>query len=146
MRIECIHGYFRFFETSVGQISRFMSMFGLEIERNDDHFTFSALVDAPTYSIAGGTFLGIPTIKTFEGRPWDVMRANRLIYDFNKGIVRPIDSVLQTLTLEQSGNYYLTSGMILPGSIIEDGSRVTDYAAFYSSDRASFKYSELTYE
>jgi len=146
MRIECIHGYFRFFETNVGQISRFMSLFGLEIERNGDHFTFSDLVDAPNYSILGGTFLGIPTIKTFEGPPWEVMRANRLVYDFNIGLIRPIDTVIQPVELEDAGNYYLTTGMILPGSITDDGSRVTDYAAFYSGDRASFKYSEITYE
>lgn len=146
MLVECIHGYFKFSETSVGQISRFMSLFGLEVERKEDHFTFSDLVDAPNYSIAGGTFLGIPTIKTFEGPPWEVMRANRLVYDFNIGLVRPIDTVTQILKLESSSNYFLTTGMILPGSITDDGGRVTDYAAFYSSDRATFKYSEITYE
>lgn len=123
-----------------------MSLFGLEIERNGDHFTFSDLVDAPDYSIAGGAFFGIPTTKTFEGPPWEVMRQNRLVYDFSRGLVVPIDSVLQPVTLASAGHYFLSTGMILPGSVTDDGSRVTDYAAFYNSDRASFKYSEVDYE
>lgn len=146
MRVECLHGYFRFSEESAGQISKFISLFGLEIERAGDHFTFSDLVDAPTHSIVGGTFLGVPTISTFEGEPWEVMRENRLIYDFQKGLVVPIDSVLQVVSIAQAGNYFVTSGMILPGSITDDGSRVTDYSAFYVQERGNFKYSEIEYE
>lgn len=146
MKVECLHGYFKFEETQAGQISQFMSLYGLEIERNGDHFTFSDLVGAPEFSIVGGTFLGIPTTKTFEGPPWEVMRKNRLVYDFNRGLILPIDTVLQPVTLAAAGNYFLSTGMILPGSVTDDGSRVTDYAAFFSSDRASFRYSEVDYE
>jgi hypothetical protein len=146
MRIECIHGYFRFYETAPGQISRFMSLFGLEIERSGDHFTFARLVDAPHYSLPGGLFLFAPTTEAFAGMPWDVMRENDLVYDFHLDLVGPIFTSLRRAELEQAGNCYVSTGMIAPGSIMDDGSRVTDYAAFYNEDRATFKYSEVGFD
>lgn len=146
MRIECIHGYFKFTETAAGQISHFMSLFGLEIARSGDHFTFADLVDAPDYSLKGGTFLGAPTTETFEGEPWAVMRANGLVYDFSRGQVVPIDLITQAVQIVATGYYFVTSGMLLPGSITDDGSRVTDYAALFIPDRVNFKYSEVDYE
>lgn len=145
MKIECLHGYFKFHELEAGQLSKFMSLYDLEIERSGDHFTFSDLVDAPKYSIAGGTFLGSPTLVTFEGEPWDVMRKNGLVYDIVRGLVVPIISVINAMRVEVAGNYFVTSGMIQPGSVTDDGRRVTDYSAFYISTRANFKYSGIEY-
>lgn len=146
MKIECIHGYFKFSETAAGQIAHFMSLFGLEIERAGDHFTFSDLVDAPNFSLKGGMFLGAPTTETFEGNPWDVMRANGLVYDFSKGEVVPLELVVQSAQVVAAGYYFVSSGMLLPGSVTDDGSRVTDYAAFFVPERVNFKYSEVDYE
>jgi hypothetical protein len=145
MKIECLHGYFLFEETRAGQISDFMSLFGLEITKVGNRFTFQDLADAPRFSIEGSTYLGAPAVATFEGEPWEVMRANNLVYDFTQGVVVPISSITQAARLNAAGNYFVSTGMILPGSITEDGSRVTDYAAFYVSDRVNFKYSEVTY-
>lgn len=145
MRLECLHGYFKFEELEAGQISRFMSLFGLELERSGDHFTFADLVDAPTFSIAGGLYLGAPATETFEGPAWEVMRANRLVYDFNRGLVVPIDLVINFAEASVAGNYLVSTGMIAAGALTKDGSRVTDYAAFYSEAMASFKYSGIEY-
>lgn len=142
MRVECIHGYFKFVEYRPGQISDFMSRYGLRISRAEDHFTFTDLVGAPDYSIEGGTFLGCLTTETYEGPPWEVMRVNKIVYDFAKGVVVPIASVSNTITMQSAGRYLLTDGMIIPGSVTDDGKRVTDYAAHYED--LHFKYSEVT--
>lgn len=144
MRIECLHGYFKFSEVSPGQISRFMSIFDVEIERSGDHFTFSDLVDAPTHAIAGGLYLGAPVLNTYEGAPWEILRANDLVYHIKLGQVMPILSVINVIQLAQAGSTYVSGGMIQPGSIMEDGSRVKDYAAFYIPDSGVFKYSEVS--
>jgi len=144
VKITCAYGYFKFSETKIGEISDFISRYGLEIELFNGEFIFSDLKDAPDFSIAGGTFLGCPTTETFEGAPWEVMRANRIVYDFSKGEVVPIESILQTVKLKAFGKFFLASGMILPGSIMEDGSRVTDYAAHFVNP--DFKYSAVDYE
>jgi hypothetical protein len=141
MRIDCLHGYYKFQETQAGELSQFANLFGLELERSGDHFTFSDLVDAPTYSLPGGTFLGCPTLFTMEGPPWEVMRKNKLVYDFQKGLVVPSLAILTVCSLDQAGFSFVTNGMILGGSVTEDGSRVTDYAAFYNQSK--FRYSEV---
>lgn len=143
MRINCVHGYYFFEETEAGQMSDFSDLFDLFPARSGDHFTFEGLVGAPRFSIEGGTFLGCPTTKTFEGEPWEVMRANGIVYDFINDQVVPIAGVLRSLRAKVSGNFYITSGIILAGSVMEDGKRVTDYAAFYEKNRAVFEYSEV---
>lgn len=144
MRIDCLHGYFKFTEAKAGELSRFIDLYGLELERSGDHYTFSDLVDAPEYAIAGAPYLRIPAIKTFSGPPWEVMRANRLVYDFTKGLVLPIFAIIQPLKLSQAGNFLVSTGMIIPGSVTVDGSRVTDYSAHWS-EWGEFRYSGVEY-
>lgn len=127
-------------------MSNFMKLYGLEIQRAGDHFTFADLVDAPDFSIPGGTFLGCPTTELYEGRPWEVMRENAIVYNFTTGLVVPIASIIATAKIQAAGKFYAASGMLLPGSIMDDGSRVTDYAAFFTSEGLRYRYSEVTSE
>lgn len=143
MLINCQHGYFKFREAKQGEISEFVRQVGLDLVFVDDYFTFPLLEDAPKYSIVGKPYLGVPAIKTFEGEPWEVMRENDLIYDFNKEVVLPILSVTDLISLDQGRNYYITDGLILPGSIMADGSRVTEYSAWLYFDTWRFKYTEI---
>ncbi len=146
MQIRCMYGYFMFRETRAGQISSFANFSGFEFKAVDDYYTFSFLEDAPGYSILGGAYLGAPCIKTFEGKPWEIMRANKLIYDFTIDAVVPIAAVIQSVRLGETANYFVSNGMIIPGSVTEDGSRVTDYSAFYLFDTVKFRYSEVSFE
>lgn len=146
MKLTCSHGYFRFDEMIAGEVSHFASLFGFAMARVSDYFTFSALAAAPTYSLPGKLYLNVPATKAFEGRPWEVMRANGLVYDFSRRLVVPIATVTASAQLELAGNFYITTGMILPGTIMDGGKRVKDYAAHFSFDRMNFRYSEIGYE
>jgi len=138
-----LHGFFKFYESSPGDLSRFLFRFGLVVERSGDYFTFKALKDAPRYSISGSTYLGAPASKTYEGEPWEVMEANNLVYDYNQGLVVPLSSVSQPVRLKNAGRYYVTDGLILPGSLTDEGLRVTEYSAHYRPRRFDFRYSEV---
>lgn len=146
MRINCVHGYFIFDAQKSGDLSRFVSLYGFEIERSGNLFTFADLVDAPEYSIQGGLYLGAPATKTFQGHPWDVMKENNLVYNFVLGKVVPMVSIVQPISVKTGMNWFLSPGMILPGSVTEDGKRVRDYAAHYNPDASQFRYSEIDYE
>jgi hypothetical protein len=146
VRVDCLHGYFIFNEDKVGELSRFLSIYDFEIERKDDYFTFSSLIDAPKYSIEGANYLGAPCIKTFEGHPWEIMRANKLVYDFAKDLVVPIATITTRPSIFQAANYFFSSGLIMPGSVKDDGTRVTEYASRYLFDSVKFKYSDVIYE
>jgi hypothetical protein len=146
MKINCRHGFFLFEERSPGDISRFQNIFdGLPlIVRSGGLFTFEFLSSAPTHAVGGGTYLGAPAAVSFEGEPSEVMRANDLVYNFVTDTVVPIATITAKLDLAEATNYFLSPGLILPGTVRDDGLRVTDYAAWYLFDSGKFKYSEVT--
>ncbi len=145
MKIICRHGYFIFQEQRVGQVSDFISRFGLNIVPVGSYYTFEDLESAPRHSIQGGQLLGNVAIKNFEGEPWEVFEQNSLVYNFDLGLVVPIASVVSTVKIDQAGNRFVSSGLILPGSTTVGGQRVRDYSAWYSRDTLRFLYSEVNY-
>lgn len=141
MRIDCLHGYFIFTESTAGEIASFMSRFGLSLAWNGKAFTFSGLLDAPSFSLPGGKFLGYTTTEAFEGEPWQIMEANGLVYDFVKGMILPLEAILKTVKVQPSLNFFDCGGIIVPGSVTDDGKRVTEYAAHYNFSTNTFRYS-----
>lgn len=146
MKIRCAHGFFIFEETRTGEVSEFVSRYGLELASRDNYYTFAQLVDAPDFSIEGLAYLDAIATKSFAGNPWDVMRENSLVFNFNTGLVVPIAQITQTAKIAQAGNYYVSNGLILPGSLTDEGDRVTDYAAWFSFDTLKFRYSEVGFD
>lgn len=145
MRVKCLHGFFIFQETRVGQVSDFMSLTDLSLVPWRDAYTFEDLADAPDFSIAGKTILGTPATKTIEGEPWEVFEGNEIVYNFNTGLVVPIAAITQQAVLQLAGNRFVSSGLILPGSLTAEGDRVKDYSAWFSRDTLRWLYSEVTY-
>lgn len=145
MKLKVIHGYFIFTETSVGQVSDFMSLTGLKLAPKDDYYTFETLLNAPLYSLKGKDIIDYPAIKTFEGAPFEVFEANEVIYDFNEDTIKPIKSIKSNTVLKKAGNYFVSNGLILPGSVTADGSRVRDYSAWFSRKTLAWNYSEVSY-
>ncbi len=145
MRIKCQHGYFKFFETKVGQVSDFVSRYDLDLVAKDDYFTFTTLAQAADYSLAGSLYLGVTAVETFAGQPWEVMEANGLIYNFDRGLVQSILTVTTVTPIYNTGNRYVSPGLILPGSLIAGGSRIRDYTAWFSRDTLKFSYSEVAF-
>lgn len=147
MRIRCLHGFFLFDEDRSGELSDFASLIDFDLVPYGPHgYTFDFLKNAPKHAIAGNTYLGANATTTFEGKPWEIMRENGLIYNFNKGLVEPIESVTKLVEITRAQNYYLSQGLILPGSLTVEGQRVTDYSARFSLDSQVFKYSEVVFE
>lgn len=149
MKIRCLHGYFIFEETRVSQVSDFMRYTGLEIVPRGTYFTFADLEEAPEYSIIGMPIeIGLtplPAITDFAGTPWEVLEANEMVYDFSTGLLRPISSITQIVSIDDGGNRFIASGLILPGSLTVEGERVKDYAAWFSRETQRFLYSEVSY-
>lgn len=145
MRVKCIHGYFLFFETKVGQVSDFMDMTGLSLLEKDDYYTFEKLEPALEYSLIGKSYLGINATKSFSGSPWKVFEENSFVYNYATDTVVLLNSITQQIKISLSGNRYLSPGLILPGSLTDDGKRVTGYSAWYSRDRGTWLYSEVNY-
>lgn len=145
MKINCRHGFFIFEENRGGELSEFISLFGLDLEARGSYFTFSDLVDAPDFSITGKLYMNLPGVKTFAGMPWEIFEANQWVYNYDTGLLTPIASITSLVTIYESGNYFFSEGLILPGSLTAEGKRVKDYAAWFSTDTMKFKYSEVSF-
>lgn len=145
MKLKCLHGFFIFEEMVVGQVSDFMAYTGLELVPWETGFTFTLLADAPDFSLAGKALLGVPAIKTFTGKPWEVFEANGFIYDFDQGLVRPITATTDVVNLEAAGNRFISPGLIMPGSLTNEGDRVKDFSAWWLPSRQRWLYSEVTF-
>ena len=149
MKIRCLHGYFIFEESNPSQVSDFMRYSGLEIVPKGPYYTFADLEDAPEYTFKNRPIeIGLtplPATANFAGKPWEVLEANEMIYDFATGILRPITSITQVVSIDDGSNRYVAPGLILPGSITVEGLRVKDYAAWYSRNTQRFLYTEVTY-
>ncbi len=123
-----------------------MNLFGLELVAFRDFMTFAPIATAESYSLKGKSYLGSTALKTYEGEPWEIMRANTMIYDFNKGVTKQISTVSEKLFLQSASQFYISNGLIVPGSLRDDGKRVTDYSARFLWDSNSFRYSEVICE
>lgn len=145
MKVNCRHGFFIFEESSPGQVSNFMNLYGLDLTAwGPSNFTFSDLAAAPDYSLVTKELIDRPAIVTFSGEPWQVFEANGFVYDFNLGNMVPISSVVNQVRLQEAGNYYVSNGLILPGSLTVDGDRIKSYAGFESTPNR-WLYSEVTF-
>ena len=146
MRIECRHGFYIFEEDEAGEISRFASKFELSIvKREDGIFTFEDLEPAKDYAIEGVDYLGATPTETYSGKPWEIMRANDLVYDFTRGELRLIQAITTPLVLPKAANYFITDGLLLAGSIASSGARLSDFCGFYLWSSAKFRYTEVKY-
>lgn len=145
MKVRCSHGYFFFEEESAGELARFTSRYGFEIVSVDNYWTFEELAEAPRFSLKNLAYLGSPAIETFEGNPWDVMRKNKLVFDFTDFTVKPISTVVLPLKLDAAQYYSFSDGLILPGSVAKDGTRVTDFTAQFNADALKVRYTEVIY-
>lgn len=145
MKLNCSHGFFKFEETSAGQISDFMTYSGFQLVKKDDYYTFKSLELAPDYTIEGKEFLGHVATETFEGSPEAVFKANGVVYDFTKDRVLPISSITAKASIVNAGNYYLSNGLILPGSRVLSGQIITGFRAFWSARGLKWFYTGIDY-
>lgn len=145
MKVRCDHGYFFFEEERAGELSRFASVYGFELVAKDTYYTFAALMEAPDFSLTAVPYLGVPALKVYAGKPWEVMRENGLVYNFTLGRVVPIQSVTSRAVVQNAGLYRIADGLLLPGSIGDGGLRVTEYTAHLVWDSSKFRYTEVNY-
>jgi hypothetical protein len=145
MRIDCRHGYFLFYPQKPDELSRLQSIFEIELVPVSDYYTFKDLEHAKDYSIEGADYLGNEALVTYHGNVWEVFKQNGLVYDFQRKIVVPISSISIRGNVSLSLFGFLSSGLLMPGTVREDGQRVKEYSAWYQFETQTFKYQWVQY-
>ncbi len=147
MRVLCRHGHFAFYPRRSTDLARFISIFGVTLEREEDFYTFPELAGAPHYSIVGADFLGLPAVATFEGKPWEVMRENGFVYHLAGSALLPKASVMVSVNLTQNGYYFLAqTPLIQPGSRNPTSPQILSYDGEFLQDSFRLKVSNYAYE
>ena len=146
MRIVCNHGFFIFEEDALGEVSDFIGLHDLDLSSYKNDFTFKPLKDAADFSIKGADYLNFKAVKTFQGEPWEVMRANGLVYDFQTGKLVDYKTINEVIQFEASSNSFVANGLVSPGSITQSGKRILGFSCWYSRNDSSWLYSGVTYE
>lgn len=146
MKINCTHGYFKFEELKPGEAAFFSKYFGVDLQRHESgYFTFKELLEVPDHSIKGADFMGVEAIKNYAGQPWEVMEQNGLVFDFSQGLLVPVSEITARFSIGQGNYYFFSKGLIQPGSVRADGTRIVGYTAFFLKDSIKFRYSAVTY-
>lgn len=147
MRLVVRHGHYAFYPRDASEIRRYCVLYGAELERVDDFFTFPFLVDLEEYSLPLLPYGNLPALKIYQGKPWEVMKENGFVYSLalklfvlKSAIAIPIDPPL-------TGNYFVAqSPIIQAGSRNLSGSQVLSYSAEYNQDYQQLRVTEMSYE
>jgi hypothetical protein len=147
MRVLCRSGHFAFYPRKTSDIARFSNYFDITLEREEDYFTFPLLRDAPKYSISGKPFMGVPAIKTYAGNPWDIMKANSIVYHLGTKLVVPKLSILGIIDLKQVGYYFLAeSALVQPGMRLRTGQQILSYTGEFVEEGYQLRVLEYSYD
>lgn len=147
MRVLCRHGHFAFYPRGSSDINRFAQSFGLELEREDDYFTFPKLIGAKDYSLTGKLYLNLPALKTFHGKPWEVMKENDFVYSLALGLIVPKLTIVGLADITQKGFYYVCNTPLLqPGARTVLGRQILSYSGEFFEDKFYLRVMEFDYE
>ncbi len=146
MKVKCLNGFFILDEDFPGEAAKFILRFGLDLVPFREKLTFDGLYNPPEHCISGQTYLEAAVTKSFAGDPWEIFDANSLVFSLALGLVVPKASILGAFEISQSGNYFISNGLIQPGSISTDAKKVISYDGQFSFDTLRFRYSAVYYD
>lgn len=147
MRVICRHGHFAFYPRRTEDVAQFASMYDYSLKREEDYFTFDKLYEAPHYSLAGKPYINLPAIKTYEGKPWDVMRENNFVYSIALKLLVPKTAIIGVIEILQSDLFYIVDqGLIQPGLRTIRGIPVMSYSAEIFIDKKQMRVLEYSNE
>lgn len=130
MRVICRNGFFSFYPERSSDVTEFCSYFEIDLVRMEDFYTFPILAEIPNYSIQGAPLSNLVANKTYEGKPWEVLRENRMVYSIEGEILVPMISVVDTVDLYLSNFYYIAQAVLIqPGARSRSGKKIVSYDA-----------------
>lgn len=135
MRLVCNHGYYMFYPENEADVSNFFRYRQIELFKKDDYYTFKELLDLENYSLQGHKYSNAVAIKNFEGSPWEVMRANKLVYSLLLKSLVPVESITLMNDFTLSNDVYLTANNLPQAGAFDSMGRVLSFdAVVYRND------------
>jgi hypothetical protein len=147
MKVLCRHGHFALYPRRASDVARYCQFFSVELVRVSGFYTFPGLAAAESFSLAGRKYLGLAATATFDGHPWDVMRANGFVYSIRSKKLVALSSVSLSIELPRSTHYYVAPPLVEPGSRDRSKKRILSYDGEYTQGEFTRLYvREIEYE
>lgn len=147
MRVLCDHGFYRFYPDDNGSLARFSHLFAIDLEKERDYYTFSYLKGLKDYSLAGSFYSTGLATKTFEGYPWEIMRANGLVFNFSTGLLVPKIAIINSEKLIPANQFFLCGSRLLQaGSRDQSANQILSYDSDFDFDINKQRIRWVSYE
>lgn len=147
MRVLCRFGHFAFFPNDSREVGRFISIFGKELVRAGDFYTFPLLAGLGDFCLVEKPYGGVEAKVSYEGTPWEIMRENSWVYSIADAELVEKTSILSTFKPQLVNYFYIANTpLVQPGSIGPQSLRVDSYDGELDLDAAyTLRIRELQY-
>jgi len=147
MRILCRHGHYAFYPRNEIEVFIYNDLYGAELVREDDYYTFPFLKGASDHSLVGKTYLGLPANARYEGKPWEIMKENNFVYSLALKVVVPVELILDFTDPYLAGQYFLSDALLVQaGAKNILGQRILSYDAEFLQEYNQIRILGMSYE
>lgn len=146
MKVLCENGYYKFYTDGVNELIQFADIFGQELIKVGDFYTFPKLAELPDYSIEGASYGSeVTAIATYAGDYSDVFGKNKLKYDIEKDKI--VTNTETSVVGEKKNNYtWVVTGIPQAYGQLQDKQRIIGFEGFIDLVRGYTLVSRWQYE
>lgn len=129
MKINCVKGFYKFYPESANDLTLFADIFGVELIKSGDYFTFGALASLDDYSIKNQNYGGIPAKINYAGTQSDVFASNGLKYDAENDLITTSD-IIDTVGEHRSNYNWVVTGICPAFARLADNTLITGFDGY----------------
>lgn len=135
MKIICEFGFYKFYPASINELVIFASVFGKNLVKMEDFYTFASLASLPDYSIEGQKFGGVTASVSFEGKPWEVFKQNALNYNLDADTIELANSKSKVIRESTESYNWVVTGLPQAFAQLSNKTQITGFEGFVDVSR-----------
>lgn len=102
MKINCDHGFYKFFTAEPSELYRFKKAFGFDLVAKEDFFTFPELSNLSPLSLENQDYGGLKAKATICADYGSLFKENGFVFDLKAQKLCPIEEVKELLKFYES--------------------------------------------
>ncbi len=144
MKVDCINGFYKFTPDNVGEMRIWQDYNGIELANCGDFMTFEHLAKMPNYSFINGTIDNNQLIVNYAGEKSEVLKRNNLVYDWEKDIIVPKNSITASLNVDR--DIFINAAKLPQAGAINGLVRMVGFSGFWNMSYNMYKIERFEYE
>ena len=143
MRIVCDYGFYKFFPQKIGEVEVWNATHKKVVDKSD-FFTFEFLADFPDHVWEGRTVSGVQITKNFAGNWGDVFKSQKIVYNLNKNLIEPIETITDIVQIDDDG-LIVTSAVLYQAGAHTDKGQIIGFSSFWDMNFDYFRVEQVKY-